>query len=92
MLLVLQLFRKTTACFESRKDLLSLDRLLSRLDTMSVMLLIILFGWLDILLIYRDVVDYALWVVGNFVDIQGCVVRLFVGSVRFVTYIERDVQ
>ena len=40
-------------CFVSRKDLLSLDRLLSRLDHV------------------RDVVDYALWVVGNFVDIEG---------------------
>ena len=64
----------TYACFKSRKDLLSLDRLLSRLETMSGMLLTMLFGWLDILLIYRGVV------------------RLFVGSVRFVTYIEREVQ
>ena len=34
---------------------MSLDRLLSRLETMSGMLLIMLFGWLDILLIYRGV-------------------------------------
>ena len=45
----------TYACFESRKDLLSLDGLLSRLETISGMLLIMLFGWLDILLIYRGV-------------------------------------
>ena len=38
------------ACFVSRKDLLSLDRLLSRLETM-----IMLFGWMDILLIYKGV-------------------------------------
>ena len=40
----------------------------------------------------RDVFDYSLWVDGHFVDIQGCVVRLFVGPVRFVTNIERDVR
>ena len=50
---------------------------LSRLVTMSAV---------------RDVFDYSLWVDGHFVDIQGCVVRLFVGPVRFVTNIERDVR
>ena len=35
-------------CFVSRKDVLSLDRLLSRFETISGMLLGMLFGWLDI--------------------------------------------